>query len=112
MLGFRVLESQTRPHRPGECFYCYAAIKGNHLGDCVLIKKKVKVRCVIEYEIDVPNSWDKEQIEFSRNEGHWCSNNLINEITIESENNGCLCNAVKFDVIDMMEGQEPFVNEE
>jgi hypothetical protein len=83
-----------------------------HLDDCVLIEKKIKVRCTIEYEISVPYCWDKQRIEFHRNEGSWCSDNLISELTQLSETEGCLCYCATYEVIESVDGKEPFIEGE
>jgi hypothetical protein len=46
-----------------ECFYCHQPIGADHKPECVLILKMVKVRMIVEYELDTPSSWDKEMIE-------------------------------------------------
>lgn len=87
--------------RNDTCFYCGSKIGEYHKGDCVVVTKKVKVRATIEYEIEVPHFWDNEQIEFHRNEGSWCSDNLINELqVIEKRNDDCLCYYTEFEYIE------------
>lgn len=112
MMAFQVLEAHTRPALKGECFYCHEKVGENHLDDCVYICKKVRVKCVVEYEITCPAFWTKERIEYHRNEGSWCSDNFINELAIVSEKEGCLCHSTVFEVIDMMDGEKPFIDEE
>jgi len=100
MIGPKVLinDDGIRPAgKPDECFYCRQKIGANHNHDCVAVHKMVKVRAVIEYEVEVPASWDKESIEFQRNEGSWCSDNMINEIEALD---GCLCNYTDFEYLE------------
>ena len=90
---FLVRECDMRPATPArECFYCKQDIGQPHLPKCVLIKKKVRMRAIIEYEVDMPNDWDKDQIEFHRNDGSWCADNFVEElirIRDENESEGC-----------------------
>jgi len=93
-----------RPARmDGTCFYCRQPVGGLHVPNCVAFKRRVRVRAVIEYEIDVPASWSKEQIEFHRNEGSWCADNMIDEISAIGGEDGCLCAAVQFTYLDDVE---------
>lgn len=61
--------------------------------------KKVIVRAAIEYEIEVPNDWDKDKIEFHRNESSWCQSSMIEELTDLCNNKGCLCGHVRFEYL-------------
>lgn len=88
---------------PGECYYCGEMVGQPHGRECVVVKKRVKVRYSFTIEVDIPHFWDKDDFEFHRNEGSWCANNAIAEIqamipteTIESplgnvEMGPCLC---------------------
>lgn len=103
---FTVTEKATRPasDRPSDrrqCLYCQVGIGGYHKADCVLIKKKVKVRMIVEYEVEVPAHWDKGTIEFQRNEGSWCASNAIQELDkLFGEDAGpCMCPAAKFEYL-------------
>ena len=111
MLGFIVLESHLRPALAGKCFYCKSHVGAYHLDDCILIQKKVKVRCVIEYEISCPYSWSKHDIEFHRNEASWCSDNMISELENLSIVDGCLCYKATYEVIGSVDDKEPFIEE-
>lgn len=92
-----------------ECFYCHQPIGGQHNPDCVLLKKKVKVRMIVEYEVDVPNHWDKHNVEFHRNEGSWCSDNALEELKSLAEAQGCLCGVMRFEYLGDTSGE--FVQE-
>lgn len=68
-----------------------------HEDDCVLVKKRIRIRVVIEYEVDEPASWGEKDVESYRNEGSWCANNLIGELEQLTEHAfGCLCNHAEF----------------
>ena len=110
-MKFIVTEKAQRPARmDGTCFYCDRKIGEEHKNDCVLIKIKVKVRAVIEYETEMPAHWKKENFEFSRNDGTWCGSNVIGEIErYESKSGKCLCHAVHHDFIEIVSA--PFLDE-
>lgn len=89
-----VKEDDVRPARPdGTCFYCRQALTMPHELDCVIRSKRTKIVAEITYEIEIPASWTEEDVLFHRNEGTWCSSNMIQEL----ENiDTCLCKEVKF----------------
>ena len=98
--SFTVTESAMRPASDKrQCFYCGQPIGGNHKPDCVLIKKRVKVRMTIEYFIEVPGSWDKDSVEFHRNEGSWCSQNAIEELQELVDSGDCLCDRMEYEAL-------------
>jgi len=35
---------------------------------------------VVEYDIKIPNFWDKDNVEFHRNESSWCADNALDEL--------------------------------
>ena len=108
-MRFIVTEKAQRPaDMNGHCFYCQQPIGSAHEDDCVLVKKRVKVRMTVEYEVEVPARWDKEQIEFHRNEGSWCSDNALAELE-ELEGDGCLCPITEFEYLGG--DSEPFLGE-
>jgi hypothetical protein len=104
MTKFIVTKAAMRPGKPGQkkCFYCNQDIGMFHKEDCVLVKKKVKIRAIIEYEISVPAAWNKHDIEFQRNEGSWCASNMIGELQEieDDETQGCLCGITEFQYIE------------
>jgi hypothetical protein len=105
-----VSEAAMRPaSAENACFYCRQPIGNPHSQDCVLIKRKVKVSAVIDYEIEVPAHWGKEEIEFHRNEGSWCASNLIDEIVALSDIDGCLCSSTEFKFVAV--AGEPYLKE-
>lgn len=109
---FIVTEKATRPavNDKTRCFYCQAPIGTPHRKDCVLISKKVKISATIEYEIEVPAHWDKDQIEFYRNEGSWCASNMIGELKRLDRNLGCVCGRVKTELVED-DVSEPYLSE-
>ena len=109
-MSFIVTKKAQRPAKmDGRCFYCNELIGSNHKLDCVLVQKKVKIKMTVEYEVDVPSSWNKENIEFHRNEGTWCSNNAIDELETAFEKT-CMCGTTKFKYIKDI--SEPYLSEE
>lgn len=106
---FMVTENAMRPASPKrECFYCHRVIGLPHKDDCVLIQKKVKLRFIVEYETTVPDFWDKDQIEFHRNESSSCKNNDFRILEAMSEN-PCMCEHAKIEFVESLSG--PFVDE-
>ena len=100
---FKVTEKAMRPASDKkQCIYCQQPIGSDHKADCVMIKKKVKVRMVVEYVVDVPASWGKDMIEFHRNDGSWCANNAITELEelFDQDDAPCMCNAATFEYLD------------
>ncbi len=88
--------------KPDECFWCGVAIGKPHSRDCVIVTKKVLLKVTINFEVSVPHSWDKENIEFHRNDGSWCANNVIDEFEAEFEQEDseeCLCDKAYFEYI-------------
>lgn len=106
-----VTRSAMRPASDKEaCFRCGQPVGSEHKPDCVTIRKKVKVRMTVEYEISVPNHWNKEDIEFHRNEGTWCSSNAVDELSEIIGEDGCICNCTHFDYLGG--DSEPFLAED
>lgn len=102
-MNFTVTDNAMRPASDcRECFYCHQPVGSTHKDDCVLIRKKVKVRMTAEYEVEVPHWWGKEMIEFERNDGSWCATNAIEELEelAEEQENRCLCEHIHFDCVD------------
>ncbi len=97
MKKFEVTRKAMRPAAEAEeCFYCSRLIGADHKEDCVLLTTKAIVTATITYEIDVPAFWNKADIEFHRNEGTWCSTNMIGDLEELSEKEGCLCAVVDY----------------
>jgi hypothetical protein len=110
MSNFTVTKKAKRPaiDKP-ECFYCQQKIGGFHKDDCVLINRKVTVRMTVDYEVDVPAHWDAHMVEFHRNDGSWCADNALDELTKIADEAGCICHIAKFEHIS--DNSEPFLDE-
>ena len=109
---FTVTGDAMRPASSNcECFYCQQRIGAQHKPDCVLINKRVKIRMIVEYEAEVPASWGKEEIEFSRNEGSWCANNALYELecAFGQDDGPCMCSVASFEYLGG--DSEPYLNE-
>jgi hypothetical protein len=71
--------------------------------------KTVRVRATVEYDLQVPESMSKEDIEFHRNEGTWCGDSLVEELQGQvhsaegEEYRPCLCGVVRYEVLDQPE---------
>jgi len=110
-MSFVVTKAAMRPASDKEeCFYCHQAIGQEHKADCVLVMKKVKVRLVIEYDVNVPSDWNKENIEFHRNHGSWCGDNVLDELSDLAVKDGCLCGKAHFEYLG--DTSEPFLKED
>jgi len=101
-ISFTVTEKAMRPASDRRrCFYCQQPIGEPHKPGCVLVKKRVKMRMTVEYEVEVPAAWGKEQIEFHRNASSWCANNAISELEeyFDDEARECMCGSSEFDYL-------------
>ena len=101
VMSFMVTEFAQRPARmDGTCFYCHQPIGSKHNDDCVLVMKTVVIRMTVVYEVDVPNHWDEDSIEFHRNESSWCASNAIRELD-ERFGGGdeCMCCRAEFEFV-------------
>lgn len=84
---------------PDKCLYCSEPKEGEHKSQCVVRQRTVVVKMTVEYTISVPEFWDKEQLEFHRNQGRWCSDNVYSELERLSEHAGCLCDFTHFEYV-------------
>lgn len=113
MEKFPVTKCAMRPaSKKEECFYCKQPLRSLHKDDCVLVRKKVRVRMTVEYEIAVPASWELERVNYQRNESSWCATNALDELQdlSESRENGCLCDNIHFEALEDLPGK--FLQEE
>lgn len=97
-----VKEDNTRFGLKGnniECGYCTSRIGEEHKKGCVCRKKNINVKIHINMVMDVPEDWDKEQIDFHYNKGTWCSSNIIEELESLDKKIGCLCQFIKVEYI-------------
>jgi hypothetical protein len=97
---WRVGAHGVRPAgRPDACFYCGSAVGDQHRQDCVIRSQTVVVRFSFDLVVDVPETWDRDNIEFKYNESSYCCDNLIEELEKTSTRVGCLCNLVEAEFI-------------
>lgn len=102
-------ENGVRPAGPPDaCFYCKALLGGEHKPECVCILKMVTIRMTVEYPVKVPASWTKENIEFHRNEGTWCSDNALAELDalFGEDDQDCMCGVSRFELVDTVNGEQ------
>ena len=98
-------ENGPRPAgRPDECFYCGQPLGALHKDDCVLFKKTIRVRAIVEYVIAIPAEWDKEMFEFHRNESSWCGTNGLEEIgrlatALDRLPHRCGCDLIEYEYL-------------
>lgn len=60
-----------------------------------------KVRMTVEYEVQRPDDWDENLLDFQLNEGSWCGDNAFTDIKEFAEKEGkCLCSIAEFEVIE------------
>jgi hypothetical protein len=103
----RVRPEDERPNRrDGTCFYCSRAMGEPHENECVIASKAVVLRVTLEVVVDVPLHWTKENIEFHRNDGSWCSDNFIDRLAAwadkeddERAGPGCACASSSFEYL-------------
>lgn len=108
-----VTEKAQRPARmDGTCFYCAQPIGAEHKPGCVLVRKQVRLRMIVDYDVSVPAHWTPETIEMARNGGSsWCLDNAIAELQELAEGpHGCLCDHAKFEYLADVSG--PILSEE
>lgn len=84
---------------PDRCFYCNATLGEQHGETCVIRNRTVLVRATVEYVVSVPEHWDAEAIEFQRNDGSWCADNLIAELQSIVASERCLCPLTRFEFV-------------
>jgi len=112
---FTVTPAACRPAQliKDRCFYCRQLIGGKHKADCVLVRRKVTVRLIMEYDVVVPAHWTPDNVEFHRNESSWCADNLVDELAALVDNGpageGCLCGRAKFAFV--RDAGEPYLGE-
>jgi hypothetical protein len=106
MQTFNVTRKAIRPASVKEqCFYCSKPIGSTHAPDCVLVKKRVRIKVFTELTVEIPHFWDEETIRFYYNDGSWCAANLADII----EDNGCICENTE--IIPLTHTGEAFLQE-
>lgn len=59
-----------------------------------------KIRMIVEYEVDYPDDWDEELVEFHLTESSWCGNNALQDIKKFLDTTGeCLCKHANFELL-------------
>lgn len=86
------------------CFYCNQKVGEPHGRDCVVVTKTVKLRYSFKIEVDVPHFWEKSDIEFHRNEGTWCADNALSDISDFAKKHGCLCDVFEAKFLEIVDG--------
>lgn len=86
---------------PDKCTYCQQKVGEPHKHDCVILKKKVRLKYSFEVEVEMPYSWDESQILFNRNDGSWCADNALDELAKAKEEIGCLCGVFEAEIVSM-----------
>ena len=102
-----VTKKSTRPlGSQDECFYCKEKIGSQHKADCVIRQRTIVVNCTIEMVMAVPENWDEDAISFRYNEGTYCADNIVKELTRylkreenEALNVPCLCERTLFQYV-------------
>ncbi len=61
-------------------------------------QRRIIIRMIAEYEVEVPFDWDSEMIEFHRNESSWCATNGLEELTRLIEK-GCQCSCIEYEFV-------------
>ena len=98
--------------RPDECFYCNEKLGSDHKADCVLVRKRVRLRLVVEFTDRVPDHWTADSIDFWLNEGTRCSDNELDRLIavyqrLKREGIWCSCHApVSFEVVEDNSNQQ------
>jgi hypothetical protein len=103
--NWTVEERDTRGVGP-LCLYCQSALGGRHAVTCVVPQKTVRLRVTIEFDVTVPDSWTRHDVEFHRNESSSCASNGwrdLRDAMREAGSRGakCFCGTAKYDVVDM-----------
>lgn len=98
MEKFIVTPAAMRPaSKENRCFYCLQPVGAHHNDDCVLVRKRIRVRWTMELDIlNVPAHWSKSDIHFHYNEGTSCKTNVIQTLArhflIWNNDGPCACN--------------------
>lgn len=89
---------------PRGCDHCRARAGTPHAAGCVVVKKRVRLRYTYEVEVDVPHDWDREMIEFHRNDGTWCADNSLDELAESQADGHCLCGRFRAEFVEVTDG--------
>lgn len=83
---------------PDHCFYCKVKVGDEHLPDCVMRLRTVRLRITAEYVVTRPESWSEEQIDFHENESSWCKGNALVELK-KTGGEYCLCQFAEIEFV-------------
>lgn len=64
-----------------------------------VMNQKKAIRITINLPMEFPEEWDDEMIEWYLNDGTYCLDNLMNELSCYSKEHGCICQITKCEVI-------------
>lgn len=93
-------EDDARPAgKPGECFYCNRKFGEGHGPDCVVPQRTVVLKYTVTLVQSVPANWTPHDIEFHRNDGSWCGNNLLGDLDHQVQEDHCLCSQVSVEFV-------------
>ena len=85
-------EYSIRPAgRSDECCYCHSKVGQQHKDGCVIRTRTVNLDVTMHIVMNVPENWDKSQIEWHYNAGTWCASNLLSYLDDRDTQIGCLC---------------------
>lgn len=90
--------------RPDECLYCKQRVGEPHLRECVVVTKRVRLRYIIEVDVDEVHAWTPREIEFHRGQSSWCANNALDEIQAQADREGCLCPRFRCEFVGVVDG--------
>jgi len=101
---------------PDRCFYCGQRVGEPHGSKCAAVHKMVRVQYSFDIEIEVPAFWDKDNVEFHRNDSSWCANNAIGDIgkfleRIDQEDSNCLCGVFEAKFLGAVEPEKIYCKE-
>ena len=85
--------------KPDRCFYCQRPFGEGHGPDCVIPQRTVVLKYTVTLVQSVPAHWTPHDIEFHRNDGSWCANNLLGDLDHQVEEDHCLCNQVNVEFV-------------
>ena len=81
-----------------KCYYCKNSIGELHKSDCVMRCRTITVDIKIKTVLEIPQFWDKKEIDFYLNDSSVCSNYFIDLIK-KHEPKDCWCYLCSFEYI-------------
>lgn len=88
------------------CFYCHGKIFEQHKPECVIRTRTVKIRVVLEFDIERPGCWSDHDVEFHVSESSSCFDNVLRGLLEQREKDkSCTCSALQsVEVVHTTEG--------